>query len=63
MAVAVCLIGLVRHVLILGRTVRQLQDELLPIANDLSRQGALAGEHGASIGGRHGGGSSRGSRR
>ncbi|MGZ4132854.1 MAG: hypothetical protein ACXVWF_07390 [Actinomycetota bacterium] len=59
-AVLVCLLGLVRHVLILGRTVKQLQDEVQPIAEDLSRQGQRAGERTASIGGRRLGGSSRG---
>ena len=58
-AVLVCLIGLLRHVLILGRTVRQLQDEVQPIAQDLSRQGQQAGERATSIGGRRLGGSTR----
>jgi uncharacterized protein HemY len=60
-AVLVCLLGLVRHVLILGRTARQFQEEVQPIADDLSRQREHAAESSASIGGRRIGGSSRGS--
>ena len=38
-AVLACLIALLRHLLVLGRTVKQLQDEMQPIAEDLSGNG------------------------
>jgi hypothetical protein len=37
-AVLACLAGLVRHVLILGRTVKQLQEDVRPIADDLAKE-------------------------
>jgi len=60
LAILACLIGLVRHVLILGRTVKQLQEELQPITDDLAKEGQRAGEHLAAIGDRRRGGSSSG---
>jgi hypothetical protein len=35
-AVIAVLIALVRHVLLLGRTARRMQDELSPLADDIS---------------------------
>lgn len=52
LAILACLLGLVRHLLILGRTVKQLQEELQPVADDLTKEGQRAGEHVAAIGGR-----------
>ena len=49
-AILACLIGLMRHVLILGRTVKQLQDELQPIADDVTKEGQRAGAHASAIG-------------
>ena len=49
-AVLACLIALLRHLLVLGRTVKQLQDEMRPIANDLSRERQRASDHVAAIG-------------
>jgi hypothetical protein len=57
-AVLACLFGLVRHVLILGRTVRQLQEDVQPIADDLALEGQRAGTHVAAIGKRRRNGSS-----
>ena len=51
-AILACLIGLMRHVLVLGRTVRQLQDEVQPIADDLRAERHRAGDHVAAIGDR-----------
>lgn len=51
-AILACLLGLVRHLLILGRTVKQLQEELQPIADDLAAEGKRAGKHVAAIGAR-----------
>jgi hypothetical protein len=61
LAILACLLGLVRHVLILGRTVKQLQEELQPMADDLTREGQRASEHVAAIGDRRRGRSSSGS--
>lgn len=52
LAILACLIGLVRHVLILGRTVKQLQEEIRPIADDLMSERQRAGQHASAIGGR-----------
>jgi hypothetical protein len=41
-AVAAVLIGLVRHVLGLGRTLRRFRDEVTPIAQDISAEGDRA---------------------
>lgn len=60
LAILACLLGLVRHLLILGRTVKQLQEELQPIADDLAKEGQRAGEHIAAIGDRRKGSSSSG---
>ena len=51
-AILVCLIGLVRHALILGRSVQAFQQELQPILDEVSREGAKASQTGASISGR-----------
>ena len=56
-AILACLMGLVRHLLILGRSVEQLQEELQPIADDVAREGRKAGEHTSAIGARRNGGS------
>jgi hypothetical protein len=50
LAILACLIGLVRHVLILGRTVKQLRDEVKPIADDLAKEQQRAGAHVSAIG-------------
>lgn len=42
LAVAAVLIGLVRHVLGLGRTLRRFQDEITPIAEEISAGGDRA---------------------
>jgi hypothetical protein len=57
-AVLACLIGLLRHMLILGRTVRQLQEEVQPIADDLAKERQRASAHVAAIGERRRRGSS-----
>jgi hypothetical protein len=57
-AILACLVGLVRHLLILGRSVQQLQEEIQPIADDVAREGQKAGEHTSAIGARRRGGSS-----
>ncbi len=49
-AVLACLIGLVRHVMVLGRTVQQLQDEVQPITDDLARERERANAHVSAIG-------------
>jgi hypothetical protein len=49
-AVLACLIGLLRHMLVLGRTVKQLQEEVQPIADDLAKERQRASAHVAAIG-------------
>ncbi len=49
-AILACLIGLMRHLLILGRTVKQLQDEVRPIADELADERQRASTHASSIG-------------
>ena len=49
-AVLACLIGLLRHLLVLGRTVKQLQEEVRPLSEDLSREQRRASEHVSAIG-------------
>ena len=49
-AVLACLIGLLRHLLVLGRTVKQLQDEVRPLSEELSREQRRASEHVPAIG-------------
>ena len=55
-AILVCLIGLVRHALILGRSAQAFQRELQPIVDELAREGAKASETSASISRRRPGG-------
>jgi len=57
-AVLACVAGLVRHVLVLGRTVRQIQEEVQPIADGLAHEGERAGAHIQAIGERRRAGSS-----
>ena len=57
-AILACLAGLVRHLLILGRSVKQLQEEIQPIADDMAREGQRAAEHTSAIGARRRRGSS-----
>jgi hypothetical protein len=57
-AILACLAGLLRHLLILGRSVKQLQAEIQPIADDVAREGQKAGEHTSAIGVRRRSGSS-----
>lgn len=48
-AILACLIGLMRHVLVLARTVKQLQDDVQPIADDLAKEGQRAGAHASAM--------------
>ena len=57
-AILACLAGLLRHLLILGRSVRQLQEEIQPIADDVAREGHKASEHTSAMGARRNSGSS-----
>lgn len=44
-AILACLVGLVRHLLVLGRAIRRFQEEARPIADDLAIGGRRATEH------------------
>jgi len=50
LALVVCLVGLGRHVLILGRTLKRFQEEAQPFAEEISRGGAEAGERASNLG-------------
>ena len=62
-AILACLIGLMRHMLVLGRTVQRFQEEAQPIADDVAREGQRASEHMAAISARRSNSSSTGPRR
>jgi hypothetical protein len=47
--VLLCLLGLARHVVLLVRTARQMQDEIKPIVDGLSREGQRASQRAASL--------------
>lgn len=54
-AILACLIGLLRHLLVLGRTIRRFQEEARPIAGELAIKGRGAAERSAIGERRHGG--------
>jgi len=47
LAIAVVLVGLVRHVFLLGRTLRRFQEEVQPIAEDIAAEGERASSRAA----------------
>jgi hypothetical protein len=49
LAVAAVLVGLVRHVLGLGRTLRRFRDEVTPIAEEISADGDRASARAARL--------------
>jgi hypothetical protein len=49
-AVIAFLIALIRHLLVLGRTARRMQDEVAPIVQEISAQGTRAGDRAARLG-------------
>jgi hypothetical protein len=57
-AIIACLVGLLRHLLILGRTVKALQEAVRPVADDVANERQTAGTHVAAIGRRRRTGSS-----
>ena len=42
-------IAMVRHLILVGRTARQMQDEAQPIVEELSREGQRASRHAAQL--------------
>lgn len=48
-AVLAFLIALIRHLLVLGRTARRMQDELSPIVQEISDQGMRAGDRASRL--------------
>jgi hypothetical protein len=48
-ALAACAIWLVRHVMLLGRTVGRVQEELAPLAEEISRGSARASDRAAGL--------------
>jgi hypothetical protein len=49
LAIAVVLVGLVRHVFLLGRTLRRFQEEVQPIAEDIAVEGERASSRAARL--------------
>ena len=49
-AVLAFLTALIRHLLLLGRTARRMQEELTPIVHEISDQGARASERTSRLG-------------
>lgn len=49
-AVLAFLIALIRHLLVLGRTARRMQDEMAPIVQEISSQGARASDRASRLG-------------
>jgi len=47
--ILLCLLGLGRHVILLGRTARQAKDEIQPIVDDISREGQRASIRASSL--------------
>ena len=48
-AVLAFLVALIRHLLVLGRTARRLQDEVSPIAREISTEGARASDRASRL--------------
>ena len=48
-AIIAVLIALVRHALLLGRTLRRFQEEVQPIAEDIAAQGQRASSRAAGL--------------
>jgi hypothetical protein len=48
-AVLAFLIALIRHLLVLGRTARRLQDEVSPIVQEISAEGGRASARASHI--------------
>jgi hypothetical protein len=49
-AVLAFLIALIRHLLVLGRSARQMQDELSPVVQEISAQGTRANDRASRLG-------------
>jgi hypothetical protein len=49
-AVLAFLIALIRHLLVLGRSARQMQDELSPVVQEISAQGTRASDRASRLG-------------
>ncbi len=50
LAVAAVLVGLVRHVFGLGRTLRRFQEEITPLAQEISAEGDRAAARASGLG-------------
>jgi hypothetical protein len=48
-AVLACLLALVRHVMVVGRSARQLQEAVKPLADEISAQGQRASSRASSL--------------
>jgi hypothetical protein len=48
-AVIACLLALARHVVILGRAMRQMREAVMPLADEIAQDGARATGRAASL--------------
>jgi hypothetical protein len=48
-AVIAVLVALARHVLLVGRTVRELQESVTPLVDEIGRQGRRASERASTV--------------
>ena len=48
-AVIACLVALIRHVLVLGRSARQLQEAVRPLADEIASEGQRASNRAGSL--------------
>jgi hypothetical protein len=52
LAVLACLAALIRHLMVLGRTARRMQEELAPVVREISHGGSRAGARASEFGSR-----------
>jgi hypothetical protein len=52
LAVLACLAALMRHLMVLGRTARRMQEELAPVVREISEDGGRASARASELGSR-----------
>lgn len=52
LAVLACLAALIRHLMVLGRTARRMQEEIAPIVREISQGTGRAGARASELGSR-----------
>lgn len=51
-AVLACLMALIRHLMVLGRTARRMQEELAPVVREIAEDGQRASARASGLGSR-----------